>query len=62
MTDRERMLLRCGLYILQMDIDKQHEGLELTTDTRLREHMEFVIEACRLSQKKLRELIEEENE
>lgn len=62
MTDRERMLLECGHYRLQMDIDKQYKSLELTTDTRLREHMEFVIEACKFTQKKIIEMLGEEND
>ena len=62
MTDRERMLLMCGLHRLRMDIDKQYEGLELTTDTISREYMEFVIEACKFTQNKIIEILGEEND
>ena len=62
MTDRERLLLMCGLHRLQMDINKQYEGLELTTDTQSREYMEFVVEACKFTQKKIIEMLGEENE
>lgn len=62
MTDRERMLLMCGLHRLRMDIDKQYEGLELTTDTISREYMEFVIEACKFTQNKIIEILGEDNE
>ena len=62
MTDKERMLLMCGHYRLQMDIDKQYEGLELTTDTRSREYMESVIEACKFTQKKISEMLRKDND
>ena len=52
----------CGLHRLQMDINKQYEGLELTTDTQSREYMEFVVEACKFTQKKIIEMLGEENE
>lgn len=62
MTDREKSMLIIGYSRLEIDIQNQCKRLELITDERLRAHMESIIEACKFTQKKIIEMVGEENE
>lgn len=61
MTDRERVMLLIGYSRLEIDIQKQYKGLEMTTAEQSRAYMENIIEACKFTQKKISEMLGEEN-